>query len=56
MMKDFLIGIAVGALGAFVAIKVAEKEEREKIRGYIDDGISLEKKICTCSVFSSRRV
>ena len=43
-MKDFLIGIAVGALGAFVAVKVADKEEREKIRGYIDDGISFGKR------------
>lgn len=43
-MKDFLIGVAVGALGAFVAVKVADKEEREKIRRCIDSSISFGRK------------
>ena len=43
-MKDFLIGIAVGALGAYVAVKVADKEEREKIRECIDNSISFGRK------------
>lgn len=34
-MKDFIIGLAVGALGAYVAIKLSDEETREKLRSQI---------------------
>lgn len=34
-MKDFIIGLAVGALGAYVAIKLSDEETREKLRAQI---------------------
>ena len=34
-MKDFIIGLAVGALGAYVAIKLSDEETRERLRAQI---------------------
>lgn len=42
-MKDFLIGLAVGALGAYVAIKLSDEETREKLRDELDYGLSVGK-------------
>lgn len=35
-MKDFFIGLAVGALGAYVAIKLSDEETRGKLRSQIN--------------------
>lgn len=35
-MKDFIIGLAVGALGAYVAVKFSDEETRNKLRNQID--------------------
>lgn len=40
-MKDFLIGLAVGALGAYVAIKLSEEETRNKLREELDYGLTV---------------
>lgn len=40
-MKDFLIGLAVGALGAYVAIKLSEEETRNKLRSELDYGLTV---------------
>lgn len=34
-MKDFIIGLAVGALGAYVAIKLSDEETRNKLKDQI---------------------
>ena len=34
-MKDFIVGLAVGALGAYVAIKLSDEETRNKLRTQI---------------------
>ena len=39
-MKDFLIGLAVGALGTYVAIKLSDEETRNKIREEVDYGLA----------------
>lgn len=31
-MKDFIIGLAVGALGAYVAIKLSDEETRNRLK------------------------
>lgn len=40
-MKDFLIGLAVGALGAYVAVKLSDEETRNKIREEVDYGLAV---------------
>lgn len=42
-MKDFLIGLAIGALGAYVAVKLSDEETRNKIKEEIDYGVALGK-------------
>ena len=39
-MKDFLIGLAVGALGTYVAIRLSDEETRNKIREEVDYGLA----------------
>lgn len=31
-MKDFIIGLAIGALGAYVAVKLSDEETRNKLK------------------------
>lgn len=42
-MKDFLIGAALGALGAYVATKLTEEETRRKIVEDIEYGFAVGK-------------
>lgn len=35
-MKDFIIGLAVGALGAYVAIKLSDEETRNRLKDQIN--------------------
>lgn len=41
IMKDFLIGLGIGALGAYVAVKLSDEKTREKIKEEIGYGVSL---------------
>lgn len=34
-MKDFIIGLAVGALGAYVAIKLSDEETRNRLKDQV---------------------
>lgn len=34
-MRDFIVGLAVGALGAYVAIKLSDEETRNRLRSQI---------------------
>lgn len=34
-MKDFIVGLAVGALGAYVAIKLSDEETRNRLKAQI---------------------
>lgn len=40
IMKDFFIGLAIGVLGAYVAVKLTDEDSREKIKEVFDDGVS----------------
>lgn len=42
-MKDFIIGLAVGALGTYVAIKLSDEETRNKIKGEVDKALDKAK-------------
>jgi hypothetical protein len=38
-MKGFLLGLAVGALGVYAAIKLSDEETREELRNKLNDTV-----------------